>query len=85
MRHKRYFNKTNFFNQEDLIIMVSAQNHRGPDSNGVFFHNQIGLGHNRLSIIDLSERGTQPMHSSDERYVIVYNGEVYNYAEVAAD
>jgi len=62
-----------------------SQNHRGPDSHGVFFEKNIGLGHNRLSIIDLSERGAQPMHSSLNRYVIVYNGEVYNYAEVAAE
>jgi asparagine synthase (glutamine-hydrolysing) len=80
-----YFTSNNFFNKEDLITMVSAQNHRGPDSNGVFFHGHAGLGHNRLSIIDLSERGAQPMQSFDERYVIVYNGEVYNYAEVAAE
>jgi asparagine synthase (glutamine-hydrolysing) len=80
-----YFTQNNFFTQEDLATMVKAQNHRGPDSNGTFFHNQVGLGHNRLSIIDLSERGAQPMHSFKERYVIVYNGEVYNYAEVAAE
>jgi asparagine synthase (glutamine-hydrolysing) len=80
-----YFNKNSFFTKEDLETMVAVQNHRGPDSNGSFFHNQVGLGHNRLSIIDLSERGAQPMHSFEERYVIVYNGEVYNYAEVAAE
>ena len=80
-----YFSSTNFFTQEDLSTMVTAQNHRGPNSNGTFFHNQVGLGHNRLSIIDLSERGAQPMHSFSNRYVIVYNGEVYNYAEVAAE
>src|ERR1700757_789698 len=80
-----YFNKTDFFNQEDLTTMVAAQNHRGPDSNGTYFEKQVGLGHNRLSIIDLSERGAQPMNSFNNRYVIVYNGEVYNYAEVAAE
>jgi asparagine synthase (glutamine-hydrolysing) len=80
-----YFTKNNFFTKEDLSTMVTAQNHRGPDSNGTFIHNQVGLGHNRLSIIDLSERGAQPMHSFSSRYVIVYNGEVYNYAEVAAE
>src|ERR1700744_4900354 len=80
-----YFTKNNFFVQDDVHTMVAAQNHRGPDSNGTFFHNGVGLGHNRLSIIDLSERGAQPMFSFKERYVIVYNGEVYNYAEVAAE
>src|ERR1017187_9832507 len=80
-----YFNATNFFSEEDLNLMVATQNHRGPDSNGTFLHHQVGLGHNRLSIIDLSERGAQPMHSFNDRYVIVYNGEVYNYTEAAAE
>ena len=80
-----YFSSNNFFAEEDLNIMVATQNHRGPDSNGTYFHNQVGLGHNRLSIIDLSERGTQPMHSFNNRYTIVYNGEVYNYKEVSAE
>ncbi len=80
-----YFSSDNFFDERDLQIMVSAQNHRGPDSNGIFQHSRVGLGHNRLSIIDLSERGAQPMLSSDGRYIIVYNGEVYNYNEIAAE
>lgn len=80
-----YFNFDNFFDEQDLRSMVISQNHRGPDSQGVFFEKNIGLGHNRLSIIDLSERGAQPMHSALNRYVIVYNGEVYNYAEVASE
>jgi asparagine synthase (glutamine-hydrolysing) len=80
-----YFNLTKFFTEEDLKLMVATQNHRGPDSNGTYLHNKVGLGHNRLSIIDLSERGAQPMHSFNDRYVIVYNGEVYNYTEVAAE
>ena len=80
-----YFTKNSFFGVEDLNMMVATQNHRGPDSSGTFMHNQVGLGHNRLSIIDLSERGAQPMQSFKERYIIVYNGEVYNYAEVAAE
>ena len=80
-----YFTQNSFFIEKDLDLMVSTQNHRGPDGNGTFFHNQVGLGHNRLSIIDLSARGKQPMHSFKDRYVIVYNGEVYNYAEVAAE
>ena len=55
--------------------------HRGPDDEGVYFNNSIGLGHRRLSIIDLSKQGHQPMEWSDQ-YVIVYNGEVYNYIEI---
>ncbi|HXB41975.1 MAG TPA: asparagine synthase (glutamine-hydrolyzing) [Bacteroidia bacterium] len=80
-----YFTKNNFFNETDLHLMVEAQNHRGPDSTGTYTHQNVGLGHNRLSIIDLSERGAQPMHSHSNRYVIVYNGEVYNSTEVAAE
>lgn len=63
--------------------------HRGPDGRAVFVdHKPFGsivLGHTRLSIIDLTEGGTQPMASSDGRYVIVYNGEIYNYRELRAE
>lgn len=56
--------------------------HRGPDDHGLYHDEHISLGHRRLSIIDLSSAGRQPMCSADERYVIVYNGEVYNYPEI---
>jgi len=55
--------------------------HRGPDADGFYYWNNVGLAHRRLSIIDLSEEGNQPMHFSD-RYTIVYNGEIYNYLEI---
>lgn len=65
--------------------MTRAQAHRGPDATGFFEQdNKFALGHNRLSIIDLSEKGNQPLYSSDNRYVIVFNGEVYNYIELKA-
>ena len=65
--------------------MNSAISHRGPDGNGVFADDMAGLGHQRLSIIDLSEGGAQPMHSDDGRLVLVFNGEIYNYLEIAAE
>jgi len=67
-----------------LKSMTDAQVHRGPDAEGFYMHQACGLGHRRLSIIDLSEKANQPMHSSNERYTIVYNGEVYNHREISA-
>ncbi|UOR08284.1 amidotransferase 1, exosortase A system-associated [Qipengyuania flava] len=61
--------------------MTEAITHRGPDGSGVWTAPGIGLGHRRLSIIDLAG-SPQPMHSADERAVIVFNGEIYNYREL---
>ena len=65
--------------------MASTLRHRGPDATGDFVDVGVALGHCRLSIIDLSDAGRQPMHSDDERHVIIYNGEVYNYLELRAE
>src|SRR5687768_10495642 len=62
--------------------MNAAQAHRGPDNDGVWLSGSLCLGHRRLSIIDLSAAGNQPFFSSDNRFVIVYNGELYNYREL---
>lgn len=62
--------------------MMAAMKHRGPDDEGKFIENNIGLGFVRLSILDLSPSGHQPMFSNDNRYVIIFNGEVYNYLEI---
>ena len=67
-----------------LERMISSINHRGPDSNGTWVNDAdpIVLGHARLSIQDLSEAGSQPMTSSCGRYVIVFNGEIYNHTSL---
>lgn len=58
--------------------------HRGPDSEGFYLHNNLGFGHRRLSILDLSPLGHQPMNYLD-KYCITYNGEIYNYIEIKAE
>ena len=65
-----------------LKKMVSSMAHRGPDADGFFNDNNIGIGHRRLSIIDLNERSNQPLYSNDGRYLIVFNGEIYNYKKL---
>jgi asparagine synthase (glutamine-hydrolysing) len=71
---------------ESLIqAMCDKIVYRGPDDSGVFIDGPIGLGHRRLSIIDLSELGHQPMGSKDNRYWITYNGEVYNFLSLRKD
>lgn len=68
-----------------LKRMTDAIAHRGPDGEGQWIEGNVGLGHRRLAIIDLSPAGHQPMISSDHRYVLGYNGEVYNYRELRTD
>jgi asparagine synthase (glutamine-hydrolysing) len=68
--------------KSEVTKMMKTIKHRGPDDEGIFIDNSVGLGFVRLSIIDLSSAGHQPMVSGDERYVIIFNGEVYNYIEL---
>lgn len=64
-----------------LTKMRDSLEHRGPDDKGLFIENNIGLGHRRLSILDVSSAGHQPFFSDDGRYVMTYNGEIYNFKD----
>ena len=61
---------------------TDAISHRGPDGEGHWLEDNIGIGHRRLSIIDLSDLASQPMVSKDQRYVLSYNGEIYNFKDL---
>ena len=81
-----YYSISKKTGEADLKRMTDRLAHRGPDAAGYYFNEDrtIGLGHRRLSIIDLSEAANQPFYSQSGRYVTVFNGEVYNYQEIAA-
>jgi asparagine synthase (glutamine-hydrolysing) len=70
--------------QDTLLAMRDALRHRGPDDAGIYLDEQAGLGSRRLAILDLSAQGRMPMCSEDGRYIIVHNGEVYNFRELRA-
>ena len=72
--------------KDNVSNMARTLHHRGPDDTGVWVDptNGIALGHKRLSIIDISDSGHQPMLSYNGRFVISYNGEVYNYNSLGA-
>lgn len=72
-------------NTNVLSKMIETQKHRGPDSSGKYVKKGVFLGHNRLSIIDLSEAANQPFIDNTERYVLVFNGEIYNYLELKSE
>ncbi len=76
-----YASLTNNVIQEKLLEMSKLLKHRGPDSDGVWINNDrnVGLAHTRLSILDLSNLGSQPMISNSGRYIISFNGEIYNH------
>jgi asparagine synthase (glutamine-hydrolysing) len=68
--------------KQTLSKMLEIQKHRGPDATEIWCDDFVFLGHNRLAIIDLDENANQPMQSSCGRYIIVFNGEIYNYLEL---
>lgn len=68
--------------KELLQRMKESIRHRGPDQEGVFISQECSFAHQRLSIIDLSEKGRQPMSTKDGRFTVVFNGEIYNYKEL---
>ena len=70
------------FPKETISRMNDALKHRGPDAEGVYEDEYIQLGHRRLSIIDVAERSNQPFKSSDGKYIMVFNGEIYNYKSI---
>jgi asparagine synthase (glutamine-hydrolysing) len=72
-------------NEADFIKNLLKMKSRGPDDYGTYFDNYISLGQTRLSVIDLSVNGHQPMISNCGNYVIIYNGEVYNFNEIKED
>lgn len=76
-----YFNHSNA-DRDVVVKMTTAMSHRGPDAEGIYVENGIGLGHRRLSIIDLSTGANQPFKDQSGRYVMVFNGEMYNYESV---
>lgn len=67
---------------EKIRAMTNLLKHRGPDDEGILIEKNVGLGHRRLSIIDLSSHGHQPMSTNDKKFWITYNGEIYNYIEL---
>lgn len=68
-----------------LKRMTDAIGHRGPDDEGQWVEENVGLGHRRLAVIDLTPAGHQPMISADHRYVLSYNGEIYNHRELRTE
>ena len=67
---------------ETIKVMTKLLEHRGPDNFGYFTDDKVSLGHRRLSIIDLSEKGKQPMSNEDGSIWVIYNGEIYNFKEL---
>src|SRR3989344_8133478 len=68
-----------------LKKMADALSHRGPDDGGVYINKNVGLGHRRLSVIDISAAGRQPMANEDGTLRVVFNGEIYKFQKIRRD
>jgi len=82
---KLNFNKNKQISEKNIKEMAQALSHRGPDDQGIYVEQNLGLGHTRLSVIDLSSAGHQPMSDNEKKIWIVYNGEIYNFLELRRD
>ncbi|MDO8499685.1 MAG: asparagine synthase (glutamine-hydrolyzing) [bacterium] len=78
-------NGFNFSDEKLILEMNRLTSHRGPDETGFWLGKNISFGHNRLAIIDLSERGHQPMWDEQKSVAIIFNGEIYNFKELRAE
>ncbi len=78
---------TNHIGNAESVLedMMERIRHRGPDAGGKYLNGEIALGHRRLSIIDITEQGNQPIFNDDRSMVLVFNGEIYNYMELRAE
>ena len=79
-----FYSKSLFMFDNAIHKMNAAIYHRGPNNKGIWHDNSSGIifGHQRLSILDLSEAGHQPMKSNSGRYILTYNGEIYNHLDL---
>ena len=67
---------------QEMEKMIAKQNHRGPDASGTYVNDFVAFGHSRLSIIDLEASSNQPFYSKDNKFILIFNGEIYNYKEI---
>jgi len=79
-----FYSNIDSINQNKTLLQKASNaiHKRGPDNEGFYYDNLIGLAHRRLSIIDTSEGAHQPFHSEDDRFVMVFNGEIFNYKDL---
>lgn len=80
----KLFNSSHSLNADNLNRSLATLSKRGPDYSETFTTHSLGLGHARLSILDVSANANQPMHDDTGRYVLIYNGEIYNYKELSS-